>query len=137
MRSLPSGLPEAVGDDEDLARFLTFSSQYTSLMAKPAAFLPNPKDRERSVFRHGREPREGLWQVARDHVIRDGHRLHGAALVKARDVREALLDVRATEPPPRHASIIGWPWLDDLELQKAQQKERAARLAQVSELLLV
>lgn len=136
MRTLPSGLPEAVGGAKDLARFLTSSSQYNSQMAKPAAFLPNPRDRETSVFRHGREPRPELWRIGREHVARE-RPLHGAALLRARDVREALLDVTATEPPPRHAGIVGWPWLDDPELQKAQQKERAVLLAQASELLLV
>ena len=49
--------------------------------------------------------------------------------MKTADVRAALLDVIADEPPARHAAIRGWPWLDDLELQKAQQKERAALIA--------
>lgn len=137
MGTLPSGLPDVVDDDEDLARFLTFLSQFNLKMAKPAVFLPNPKDRERSVFRHGSEPREGLWEVAREHVVKQGQTLHGAALVKARHVREALLDVLASEPPPRHAGIVGWPWLDDPGMQKAQQLERAAFLAQRSGLVLV
>jgi hypothetical protein len=47
-----------------------------------------------------------------------------------------LLDVIADEPPPRHAAIRGWPWLDDnVELQKAQQKERAALVASKAMLL--
>ena len=45
--------------------------------------------------------------------------------------------VGASEPPPRHAAVVGWPWLEDPELQKAQQKERALVLAQASELQLV
>ena len=62
--------------------------------------------------------------------------LHGAAIVKAHDVRAAQLDVIAAEPPPRHAAIGGWPWLDDdPELQKAQQKERAALVASKAVLL--
>lgn len=40
MPPLPSGLPETVGDDEVLARFLNSPSQDKSLMARPAAFLP-------------------------------------------------------------------------------------------------
>ena len=60
---LPSGLPEQVADEEDLARFLTQSSQFSAVMAKPAAFLPNPKDRETSVSRHGRAPLEALWSL--------------------------------------------------------------------------
>ena len=31
---------------------------------------------------------------------------------------------------------MGWPWVDDLELQKAQQKERAALLAQATEMAI-
>lgn len=41
---LPSGLPERVSDAEDLARFLVHRSQFTQAMAKPAAFLPSPKE---------------------------------------------------------------------------------------------
>ena len=136
MAPLPSGLPETVGDDEDLARFLYSSSQYNSLMARPAAFLPNPKDRETSLFRHGREPRADLWRIGREHLP-GGRTLHGAALVTARIVRTALLDVIASEPPARHAAVVGWPRDDDPELQRAQQKERAILLAQAAELLLV
>jgi len=136
MAPLLSGLPETVGGDEDLARFLTSSSWYNSLMAKPAAFLPNPKDRETSVFRHGAEPAADLWRIAREYVPRE-RTLHGAALFTARSVRAALLEVAASEPPPRHAAVVGWPWLEDPELQKAQQKERALVLAQASELQLV
>lgn len=135
MSALPSGLPESVGDEEDLARFLFSSSQYTSAMAKPAAFLPNPKDRETSVFRQGRELREQIWRIGRAHA--PGERtLHGAAVLTAHCVRSALLDVRASEPPPRHAAIVGWPWHEDQELRKAQQKECALLLAQSAELLL-
>jgi hypothetical protein len=132
---LASGLPDSVADDEDLARFLTSSSQFNAQMAKPAAFLPSPTDRETSVFRHGSEPLETLWAIGREHVATK-RRLHGVAIVKARDVRAALLDVTADEPPPRHAAIRGWPWLDDdLELQKARQKERALLVASKALLL--
>lgn len=73
---LASGLPEIVADDEDLARFLTSSSQFNTQMAKPAAFLPSTSDRETSVFRHGREPRETLWAIGDKHVaaLRRGYR---------------------------------------------------------------
>jgi hypothetical protein len=132
---LASGLPDIVADDEDLARFLTSSSQFNALMAKPVVFLPSAKDRETSVFRHGSEPRDALRAIGDEHAA--GNRtLHGAAIVKARDVRAALLDAIAAEPPPRHAAIVGWPWLDDdPELQKAQQKQRAALIASTAVLL--
>ena len=128
MTSLPSGLPEAVGEDEDVARFLTQSNEFTAVVTKPKAFLPSTRDRETSVSRHGREPIEELWCLG---LQAAGSRpLYGAAMFKARDVRIAVLDVVADEPPLRHAVIRGWPWIEgDPELQKAQQKERALVLA--------
>jgi hypothetical protein len=132
---LASGLPDIVADGEDLARFLTSSRQFNAQMAKPAAFLPSASDHETSVFRHGSEPRDALWVIGAEHVAKE-RTLHGAAIVKAHDVRAAQLDVIAAEPPPRHAAIGGWPWLDDdPELQKAQQKERAALVASKAVLL--
>lgn len=134
MDSLPSGLPEHVGEDEDFARFLTQSGQYNSQMAKPAAFLPS-KDRETSVSRHGREPAERLWELG---LAAAGERkLHGAAIFRAQAVRAAKLTVIADEPPPRHAAIRGWSWVEnDPGLQKAQQLEAASVLASQSVLML-
>jgi hypothetical protein len=132
---LASGLPDLVGDDEDLARFLTSSSQFNAQMAKPAAFLPSATDRETSVFRHGSEPQAALWAIGDEHAAKN-RTLHGAAIVKGCDVRVAQLEVVAEEPPPRHAAIRGWPWLDnDLDLQRAQQKERAVLVASKAVLL--
>jgi hypothetical protein len=132
---LSSGLSEIVSDDEDLARFLTQSSQFVATMAKPAAFLPSPKDRETSVSGHGSEPRKVLWQTG---ISAAGTRkLYGAALFKAGAVRAAKLDVLADEPPLRHAVIRGWPRNEtDPELQKAQQKEIATMIASQAFLLL-
>ncbi len=125
---LPSGLPEEIGSEESLARFRTQSSHFNSRMVKPAAFLPSPMWRETSVSRHGREPRSVLWELGR-HAA--GTRpLHGAAILRADAVRAARLEVRADEPPPRHAAIRGWPWIEnDADLQKARQKELAILLA--------
>jgi hypothetical protein len=51
-------------------------------------------------------------------------------------VRAVLLEVLADEPPPRHAAIRGWPWLDDdPDLRKAERKERAAQIASKAILL--
>ncbi len=125
---LPSGLPEHVDDKEDLARFLTQSSQFNAIMAKPAAFLPSPKNHETSVSRHGREPLDRLWGIG---LAAAGTRtLYGAAIFKARAVRAVQLEVVADEPPPRHAAIRRWPVIEaDSELQKARQKELASLLA--------
>ncbi len=37
MGNLPSGLPDEVADEEDLVRFLTSRSQYSTIIVKPAA----------------------------------------------------------------------------------------------------
>lgn len=132
---LPSGLDEIVADEEDLARFLTSSKQFNAVMVKPSAFLPNPKDGKKSVFRHGSHPREFLWRTWDEYVMGAGT-LHGAAIVKAKHVRSALLDVVAEEPPPRHADIVGWPRSQsDHDMEKAEQIERATLIAQHAELI--
>lgn len=124
---LPSGLPEMVADEEDVVRFLTQSSHYTSATVKASAFLPSPTSRETSVLRHGREPIERLRALGLQAA--GARALHGAAVLRAEAIRAADLDILADEPPERHAVINRWPWNDDLVLQKAQQKERALALA--------
>lgn len=128
MTSVPSGLPELIADEEDLARFLTQSGHYNATMVKPVAFLPSPRDRQTSVSRHGAEPLPELWALG---LSAAGSRtLHGAAILKAISVKTAGLEVVPDEPPLRHALIRNWPWNEsDPELQKVQQKERAALLA--------
>jgi hypothetical protein len=136
MEILPSGLPEIVADEEDLARFLTSSSQFNSRMAKPSAFLPEIEGRETSVFRLRIDLRESLWATG-DEYVAQGRTIHGAAVFKARDVRGIQLEVLADEPPPRHAAIRNWPWLEpDPALRKAQHKELATLLASRAELIL-
>jgi hypothetical protein len=131
---LLSGLPDQIANTENLARFITSSSQFNSLMAKPAAFLPNSKHKNTSVFRHGPDW-EGLKKIW--HAVSDGERsLHAVAVFRAEAVRSARLDVCPEEPPERHANIVNWPWIsEDPELQKAKQKECAALIAQVARLV--
>ncbi|MGH9422265.1 MAG: hypothetical protein ACRD3J_19970, partial [Thermoanaerobaculia bacterium] len=96
---------------------------------KPAAFLPNPKDHKKSVFRHAAKPLDGLRRLA-SNQIPGTVTVHGAAVVKVAIVRSARLDVIAEEPPPLHANIVGWPVITrDPELQKAQERERAVIIA--------
>lgn len=128
MGPLLSGLPEYVDNDEDLTRFLTQSNQFTASRVKPAAFLPHPKHRNTSVFRVGSDPvrLRDIWTQNNP-----GDRpLRGAATCKATHIRSAGLEVVASEPPPAHANIEGWPWLaDEPEIQRARQLERASQVA--------
>ena len=135
MELLPSGLPESVGEEEDLARFLTSSSQYTASAVRHTVFLPNPRNFETSVFRHGAEPRDQLWEIG-DQQIRGERPVHGAAVVKTSHIRAVALEVLASEPPPRHANILGWPRDDsDPDVTKARQKELALKMAAVAILI--
>jgi len=125
---LPSGLPSDVEDREELARFLTQSSHFNSLVVKPAAFLPNPRDQETSISRHGKDPEESLWELGRTAAA--GRKLYGAGIFTAQAARAVQLSVIAAEPPHRHAVIRNWPWVtEDPELQKAKQKELALSLS--------
>ncbi len=130
MPKLPSGLPEQIEDNEDLVRFLTSSGHFNRIVVKPSAFLPNPNGNETSVSRHGRKPSKRLREIG---LLAAGERtLHGAAFLKALDVRKIQLDVIADEPPDRHAAIRNWPLESDPVLQKARQKERALLLVAAS-----
>jgi hypothetical protein len=136
MATLPSGLPDVVADAEDLTRFITQSNHFNKTMAKPAAFLPNPKCRNTSVYRCGPDVEiiRRIWQ--KNNL--SGRPLKAAATCKTANVRAAELDVIAKEPPDAHANIENWPWLDnDPELQKAKQLEKAQSIAQKSKLVAV
>ena len=136
MEVLESGLPVDIGDEEDLARFLTSKSHFNSTMVKPVAFLPSSEDGMTSVYRHGREPVDDLWRIAAEHLPAVRF-VYGACIVKGRTVRAAELQVAAQEPPPRHANIGGWAFVtSDPELTKARQMEQAARLVQFTERVL-
>ena len=135
METLPSGLPKFVGDDENLARFLPQSNHFNQSGVKPVAFLPNPRNGETSVFRHGSENLPSLWSIGQEHIPSD-RMLHGAAIVKAHRIRALILDVIAKEPPARHANIIDWPCDTDPEMEKAKRKDLANQIAQHAELVL-
>ncbi|MGC8731922.1 MAG: hypothetical protein ACP5RC_06645 [Halothiobacillaceae bacterium] len=123
-------MPDHVADDEPLARFLTSDSQFNSQMAKPAAFMPGPKDGNTSVFRQAAEPAQALWDTA-DRELGIERRAKAAALFTAGSVRRARLEVVASEPPLRHADITQWPEIaNDPEATKAQRKELALLLIQ-------
>ena len=135
MEVLPSGLPESVADTEDLARFLPQSNYFNQAGVKPVAFLPNPKNLETSVFRHGGDDIPNLRRIGQENISSD-RTIYGAAFVKASHVRAVMLQVLASEPPPaRHANIVGWPCDKDPEMEKARRKDLANQLAQQAALL--
>ncbi len=131
---LPSNPLKEVRDDEDLTRFLTQSNHSSSMGVKPAAFLPSAKNRTTSVFRLSDDRirmQETFAKYLHPHLT-----MKGAAVIAAHRVRAAGLHVRASEPPPRHADLENWPWIqEDPALEKARQKEIAVKLAGESRLV--
>ena len=89
--TLLSGLPEVIDDSEPVARFLTQRSHIANGIVTAAAFLPNPKDRETSVFRAVNLPRTEMWPHG---VLAAGQRtLYGAVFLKAHAAQAANLRV--------------------------------------------
>lgn len=129
---LPSGLPEDVDAQEEVARFLMHRSQFTRIMVKPAAFMPSPSDRETSVFRHGRQPVDELWRIGNQAA--GARTLYGAAVFKANVISVVGLEIASSEPPPLHAAIRAWPsqHSDPLE-EKAEWKALAAEIASAAD----
>lgn len=126
--ALVSGLPERVGDGEEIARFLTQRGHFKQQQVSPSAFLPSSQSRETSVSRHGRDPLEALLSLGL--AAAGARNLYGAALLKAGAIRAASLEIVADEPPERHAVIRRWPWLDnDAREQRALQLQHALMLA--------
>jgi hypothetical protein len=97
-------------------------------MAKPAALTPNPNPEHKnsSVFRIG-DDRPRLLQTFRETTTSD-RSLKAVVFFSAAQVRATGLEVEASEPPPAHANIEKWPWLDDPDVQKARQMELAGRI---------
>jgi len=115
-------LPELVADTESLTRFLTQSSHFNSFGAKPSAFLPNPRSRNTSLFRIEKDD-GAVRQAWEDYAAGAERVLRGYAVVIASDVRSQSLEIVAEEPPPAHANLENWPWIeDDPELQEGEAK---------------
>lgn len=135
MTVLPSGLSEKLTDAEEVARFLTSSSWFaaTTGRVKHQAFLPAP-DNDTSVIRIADRTAAALWGDARTNL--QGHRFHGAGVVRVGVVRENELDTVADEPPPFHANLRGWALDADPECQKAKRKATAISIAEEARLIL-
>lgn len=121
-----------VATEEVLARFLLSSRQFSreTRRAKADAFIPHPHA-ELSVFRTRDLADESIWSLGLTVAEPSGKTLHGRAELLCGAVRNLGLEVVADEPPPRHASITGWPRND-----KGAQRLRALELAAVAKLVL-
>lgn len=133
MSSLPSGLPETVGLDEDIARFIRCSKYVRANQTiKHNAFLPAP-DNDTSTFRINGLNNEEVGAIAVEHVKEKAK--NGAAVCKAKVIAQAELLLVPEEPPFQHANIRGWAMDEDDAAKKSKRMEQAQKLAEESKFM--
>jgi len=117
---------EPVTPCEVLSRFIMQTNWYrlSDNRVRYAAFMPNPKNGETSVYRISGISGREVWEIGDRKVgpKRDKPIL-GRADIGASFVITRGLNVVPSEPPIRHANIIGWPE------QKSEQRLVAIELA--------
>jgi hypothetical protein len=101
-----------VETSEMLSRFILQSNwiRPSDSTVKPAAFLPNPLNGETSVFRTSGISEQDTWEIG-DREVADirAKAILGRADILAQNILSKNLQVKPSEPPPRHANIVGWP----------------------------
>jgi hypothetical protein len=111
---------------ETLARFILQRNWFrpSDNTVRHAAFMPNPRNGETSVFRIAGMNDQDVWQIGDCEVAaRRGKPLLGRADILTLNVMAKDLQIIPNEPPPRHANIVGWP------NEKSKQLQIAVELA--------
>lgn len=118
---------------ESLSRLILTKQHYrpSDSCVKWAAFLPNPKTGDTSVFRTSGISDDEIWAIGdREVGKKRGKPVLGRADVPASVVLSKKLQIIPSEPPERHANIAAWPD------ERSQQKLIAIELAEKSQLYL-
>jgi hypothetical protein len=124
-------MQDVVAPEEPLTRFI-FSSGHFSLAehrVKHNAFLPT-RDGETSVSRIEGLPDSQVWTIGQGIAMSRDQPLHARGDIVASDCGKARLEVRPSEPPPRHAVIVNW------RTEKSEQKLQAMQLAENAKLVM-
>jgi hypothetical protein len=111
---------------ETLSRFVLQKNWYRSSdnTVRHAAFMPNPNNGKTSVFRIYDLFEKEVWEIGdREVASKLGKPVLGRADIGASNVMAKGLMVLPSEPPERHANIVGWPE------EKSGQKLIALELA--------
>ena len=139
--SLPSGLPEAVADNEHIARFARHRSQYkpSTLEARGDLFMPPKNSTDLSVGRVETLSIGAIKELGHRTIEQvPGHTLKGWVIMEAKLIRSIRkFGLVADEPTDQHfyhAHVTGFP-LDKSELMEAADDlaERAGMVTVVSQ----
>jgi hypothetical protein len=90
-----------------------------------------PSRGEVSVFRVDGLSEAAIWGIGNDVAKKRERTLYARSDTRALDVTKLGVKVVPSEPPPRHANLVGWP-----ENDKPRQKLIALQIAAVATLLL-
>lgn len=107
---------------EKLSRFILQSNwlRTSNSTVKPAAFMPNPQNGETSVFSTSGLSEQHTWDIGeREVAVKRDKPILGRADILTQNILSKNLQVRPSEPPPRHANITGWPDEKSKQLQIA------------------
>lgn len=133
-----SGARTPAHDDMIVTRFIVSSRMRRKdggFQLKVAAFLPRAADSGRlelSVFRIGELKDDGVWALARKHVVPPGRNVHGRGDLTRSSIETTTpaLQLAMDEKPPRHGNVINWPDEMDDRLALAQELvDRAIHVA--------
>ena len=125
---LPSGLSAVPEPQERLARALFSDNQFNSTGPKFSAFMPSQTDKT-SVFRQCDHDAALLAAVCAVASAGHGKPAKRVAICTVAQVQAVELHVAPSEPPHRHADLMGWPKDSDPERQKSKRMEMAKKLA--------
>jgi hypothetical protein len=103
---------EPLAPSEILSRFVMQTNWYrpSDNCVRYAAFMPNPKNGETSVFRISGISDRDIWEIGdREVGLKRDKPVLGRADIGVSFVFTKGLNVVPSEPPVRHANIVGWP----------------------------
>lgn len=124
---------KTIDPEEKLSRFILSKRHFviSDYRVKHAAFLPNPKTGDTSVFRTSHVPDSEIWVIGdREVGIKRGKKVLGRAEIDASAVLSEGLQISPSEPPEKHANICVWPDI------RSEQRLISIELAKKSRLQL-
>ena len=127
-----------VSDSERLSRFIFDDSAFTASTGRInfREFLPPKKGKHKdefSVMRTEKLADPAVWTLGDETLAeRDGRSIRArgdfdASVVRSSRAGDWRLDVQPSVPPPRHAHILGWPPVSEVDARKSRAAIAARR----------